>query len=108
MSSPWAITHAMASCAGVQPCAAAMSRSRVATAALARRLSPRNRGCFRRTSSGGSSPGSVKPPARKPRPIGLYATKPMPSSRTVGRISRSGSRDQRLYSVCSAVIGWVA
>src|SRR4051794_21010098 len=32
----------------------------------------------------------------------------MPSSRTVGRISASGSRDQSEYSVCSAVIGWTA
>src|SRR5881227_890588 len=32
----------------------------------------------------------------------------MPSSRTVGRISASTSRAQRLYSDCSAVIGCVA
>ena len=32
----------------------------------------------------------------------------MPSSRTVGRISASGSRDQSEYSVCSAEIGCTA
>ena len=47
-------------------------------------------------------------PVRKPRPSGLYATKPMPSSRTVGRISSSGSRLHSEYSVCSAAIGCTA
>ena len=36
------------------------------------------------------------------------ATKPMPSSRQVGRISSSTSRIQSEYSVCSAAIGWTA
>ena len=47
-------------------------------------------------------------PVRKPRPEGLYGTKPMPSSRTVGRISSSGSRLHNEYSVCSAAIGCTA
>jgi hypothetical protein len=52
--------------------------------------------------------GLVICPVRNPRPSGLYATKPMPSSRTVGRISSSGSRLQSEYSVCSALTGWTA
>ena len=32
----------------------------------------------------------------------------MPSSVQVGRISPSGSRDHREYSVCTAVMGWTA
>src|SRR5712664_151113 len=47
-------------------------------------------------------------PVRNPRPSGLYATNPMPSSRTVGRISSSTSRLHSEYSVCRAVIGCTA
>ena len=32
----------------------------------------------------------------------------MPSSSSVGRISRSGSRYQSEYSLCTAVTGWTA
>jgi hypothetical protein len=45
-------------------------------------------------------------PVRNPRPSGLYGTNPIPSSRSVGRISSSTSRVQREYSGCRAVIGW--
>ncbi len=47
-------------------------------------------------------------PVRKPRPRGEYGTSPMPSSRSVGRISSSRCRVHREYSDWSAVIGWVA
>ena len=45
---------------------------------------------------------------RNPRPSGLYGTNPIPSARTVGRTSSSGSRVQSEYSVWSAEIGWTA
>ena len=74
-----------------------------------RRSSPAGTaGIERRRSSSARSSSDVNAPVRKPRPSGLYATKPMPSSRTVGRISASGSRVQSEYSVWSAVIGWTA
>jgi hypothetical protein len=38
-------------------------------------------------------------PVRKPFPSGLNGTKPIPSSSRVGRISASGSRHQREYSL---------
>ena len=48
-------------------------------------------------------------PVRKPRPSGEYATKPIPSSRTVSSTSlSSGSRDHSEYSLCSAVTGCTA
>ena len=47
-------------------------------------------------------------PVRKPLPSGLKGTKPMPSSSSVGSTSRSGSRCQREYSLCTAVTGCTA
>ena len=47
-------------------------------------------------------------PVRKPFPSGLNGTKPMPSSSSVGRISRSGSRYHSEYSLWTAVTGWTA
>src|SRR5271169_4376833 len=47
-------------------------------------------------------------PVRKPLPSGLYGTKPIPSSSSVGMISVSGSRQNREYSLCKAVTGWIA
>ena len=48
-------------------------------------------------------------PVSIPRPSGEYGTKPMPSSRQVGRTpSRSTKRHHTEYSVCSAAIGWTA
>ena len=75
---------------------------------FASRLSPWKRGWKRRKSSSARSSTVRTVPVRKPRPSGLYGTKPMPSSRSVGRISASGSRAQTEYSVCSAEIGWTA
>ena len=62
---------------------------------------------------GGSRPrrarsGSLKRPDRKPRPSGEYGTRPIPSSRRVGRTSSSTSRVHSEYSVCTAVIGCTA
>jgi hypothetical protein len=42
---------------------------------------------------------------KSPRPSGLYATKPTPSSRQVGRIASSTSRVKIEYSLCTALIG---
>ena len=47
-------------------------------------------------------------PVRNPLPSGLYGTNPIPSSSTVGRISFSGVRHRREYSLWSAVTGWTA
>jgi hypothetical protein len=47
-------------------------------------------------------------PVRKPRPSGLNATMPMPSSRHVGTISSSMSRLHSDHSLCSAAIGCTA
>ena len=48
-------------------------------------------------------------PVRKPRPSGLYATKPMPSSSHASMIPFfSGSRHHSEYSFCTAVTGWTA
>jgi hypothetical protein len=44
----------------------------------------------------------------RPWPSGEYGTKPMPSSRSTGRIPASTSRVQSEYSVCSALTGWTA
>jgi hypothetical protein len=44
-------------------------------------------------------------PVRKPFPSGLNGTKPMPSSARVGKISASGSRHHKEYSLCTAVTG---
>ena len=102
-----AMVHARASWPGVQPFAAASSCTLRTSARLAAKFSPWKRGECRRKSSAAKSSGEVIAPVRKPRPSGLYATKPMPSSRTVGRMSASGSRLHSEYSVCSAVMGWI-
>ena len=47
-------------------------------------------------------------PVRKPLPSGLNGTNPMPSSRSVGSTSGSGSRVHSEYSLCTAVTGWTA
>jgi hypothetical protein len=44
-------------------------------------------------------------PVRKPWPSGEYGTKPIPSSRSSGSTSGSGSRVHSEYSDCSAVMG---
>src|SRR5258708_39438118 len=45
---------------------------------------------------------------RNPAPSGLNGTKPIPSSSKVGSSSASGPRQNREYSLCTAVIGWTA
>ena len=47
-------------------------------------------------------------PVRNPRPSGEYGTKPMPSSRTVGRMAASTWRSNSEYSVWSAETGCTA
>jgi hypothetical protein len=59
-----------------------------------------------RKSSAANCVSAVKAPAKKPRPRGLYGTKPIPSYSSVGRMSVSGSRDHTEYSVWTAVTGW--
>ena len=72
------------------------------------KFSPWKRGLWRRKSPSGMSSGVRNWPVRKPRPSGLYGTKPIPSSRVVGSTSSSGVRSHSVYSVCSAAIGWTA
>jgi hypothetical protein len=47
-------------------------------------------------------------PVRKPAPRGLNGTNPIPSSSSGGNTSRSGSRIQSEYSLCTAVTRWTA
>ena len=92
-----------------RPCRGRSPRGAPSSPGCARGCRPGTAGgCRRKSPSTRRSSGPRKRPARKPRPSGLYATKPMPSSRTAGRIACSGSRDQSEYSVCRAVIGCTA
>src|SRR5438045_6058694 len=47
-------------------------------------------------------------PVRKPLPKGLYGTKPIPSSSSVGNTSACGSLIHSEYSLWTAVTGWTA
>ena len=104
-SSPWCSSHASASCAGVQPTSAAISRARSTRSRLRSRLSCWKRGELRRKSS---SALMSTDPVSSPRPSGLYGTMPTPSSRAAGTISRSSSRVNSDHSLWSAAIGWTA
>ena len=107
MSSPCASTHASASCAGVQPFPRQSARCARPAADSSGSFRPENA----ETSAGNPwdrIPRSSPARSKCPRPSGLYGTKPMPSSRQVERISPSGSRVHSEYSLCSAVIGYVA
>ena len=108
MSSPLESTHARATCAGVAPSEAATVATTSTSAAFCVAFSSANRGMNRRVSLSSSVSGVLTFPVRKPRPRGLYETKPIPSSRQVSRISPSGSRVHSEYSVCRAVSGCVA
>ena len=72
------------------------------------KFSPVKRGLVLRQSSSSKSSGRADLPVRKPWPSGEYGTKPMPSSRSSGSTSSSGSRVHSEYSDCSAVIGCTA
>ena len=61
-----------------------------------------------RQSSAARSAGVRKRPVRRPRPSGLYATKPMPSSRQAASEPASWSRVKSEYSLCRALIGCTA
>ena len=78
------------------------------------KFSPWKRGCFARKSSGANLLRSRYLPPRKPRPSGLYATMPMPSSRQVGTTSAcSGTQSNkqarsRLDKVTHAAVATLA
>lgn len=74
-------------------------------ARLALRFSSEKRGTVLRKSELSNAVDSSIFPARKPFPNGLNGTNPIPSSSRVGRISASGSRHHREYSLCRAVTG---
>ena len=65
---------------------------------FALRLSSVNRGTLLRKSVGSNVVFSSILPVRKPLPSRVNGTKPMPSSSSVGRISRSGSRHYNEYA----------
>src|SRR3954471_2461711 len=68
----------------------------------------RERGTTLRKSVGSNVVLSSIVPVRKPLLSGLNGTNPIPSSSSVGRISRSGSRHHSEYSLCSAATGCTA
>jgi hypothetical protein len=72
------------------------------------RASAANRGMVVRMSLLSNPVLSLIVPVRKPLPSGLYGTKPMPSSSSVGSTSASGLRHHNEYSLCTAVTGWTA
>jgi hypothetical protein len=72
---------------------------------LAVRACPVNRGSLLRRSESAKDVELSIVPVRKPFPSGLNGTKPMPSSARVGKISASGSRHHKEYSLCIAVTG---
>ena len=108
MSGPWWSSHASASCAAVTPLLRAISPMRVATATLASKFPSAKRGNRLRRVSVAASVSGVSAPVRMPRPSGLYATKPMPSSRMAGSTDSSASRANSEYSDCTAEIGCTA
>src|SRR5204862_11533 len=83
-SPPRLITHASASWLGVTPFCSAISPTRSTSSRFLRKFSPWKRGWCLRKSFSSKSSGDWKRPDRKPRPSGLYATKPIPRSRTAG------------------------
>ncbi len=108
-SSPCASTQASASWEGVTPLPSAICTTLSRTSRFLSKFSPWKRGELRRKSSSSKSSTDRIVPARNPRPSGEYGTKPIPSSRTVASTPLSStSRVNRLYSVCTAVSGWVA
>ena len=82
-----------------------IAASRSTSAWLALRASGVKRGSDARKSLLASSVCSVMAPVRKPLPSGLNGTKPMPSSSSVGRMSRSCWRVHSEYSLWTAVNG---
>ena len=108
MSSPRESTHAIASCATLAPLAAAIARSSSTSARLRLRLASVKRGACARKSPGSSSRSAEKCPLMSPRLSTPYAVIAIPSSRHVGRISRSIPRETTEYSICRSQIGCVA
>ncbi len=108
MSSPWASSQASATCPAVARFAAASCLTFSTSFRFAARFSPWKRGKrIIRASVAGSVPAPIAPVSR-PRPSGLYGTKPIPSSRVVFKISASTWRSKIEYSVWSALIGCTA
>src|SRR5262249_12568337 len=95
-----ASSQASAICAGVALLRAANVFNHSTNATFALRFSSANRGTTLRKSVGSNVVLSSIVPVRKPLPSGLKGTNPIPSSSSVGRISRSGSRHQSEYSLC--------
>jgi hypothetical protein len=98
MSGPWASTKASASCPGEQPFRAAMASNLATSLRLPSKFGAWKRDERGRQSSGPNWARSLIFPATKPRATGVYATKPMPSARTVSKISPSDLRSVALRS----------
>jgi hypothetical protein len=103
-----ASSQASAICAGVACFCSANVFNHATNARFAFRFSSVNRGTTLRKSVESNVVLSSIVPVRKPLPRGLKGTNPMPSSCSVGSVSRSGSRHQREYSLWSAATGWTA
>src|SRR5439155_401651 len=78
---------------------AANSRTVAAARIFASKFSPVNRGSPRRKSPSGYSSARRALPERKPRPSGANGTRPMPSSRSSGRIRGSRFLSHSEYSL---------
>src|SRR5579864_5439057 len=103
-----ASSHASATCAGVAPLRPATVLTRSTRAMLALRASGEKRGTRFRKSLGSNFVFSSILPVRNPAPSGLNGTKPMPNSSKIGRSSASGPRQNKEYSLWTAVMGWTA
>ena len=104
----WAKSHASAIWAGVAFFRSAILPSRSTSAWFAFIASGVKRGSVLRKSVLSSLVFSSISPVRKPLPSGLYGTKPIPSSSSVGITSFSGFRHHSEYSLWRAVTGWTA
>src|SRR5580658_575263 len=100
-----ASSQASAICAGVAPFCLAILPRRSTTAWFAFRASGVKRGRVLRKSLLPNFVFSSIFPVRNPFPRGLYGTKPIPSSSSVGSTSASGFLHHSEYSLWSAVTG---
>jgi len=90
MSSPWASSQARASCPTVQPFSVAISFTRSMSWRLRSKFSPLEAGRAASVVAFGEVVGSAEPTGEEPAAERAVGTKPMPSSRTVGRSASPG------------------
>ena len=99
MSSPCARTQASASWPGVMPFSAASSSTCATRSRFCSKFSPWKRGLWRRKSSSARSSSDLISPERKPRPSGLYGTKPIRARGRRQDLRLRGPRPQRVLGL---------